>query len=668
MLPRLVVAGLAGDSGKSLVSLGLVRALRARGLCVAAFKKGPDFIDAAWLGAAAGVPGRNLDTYLMTEDALLGSLAGEASGADLAVVEGNRGIFDGLDARGTHSTAALAKLIGAPVVLVVDVTKCTRTVAALVLGVQSFDRELPIAGVVLNRVGTARQERVIRRAIADAVGLPVLGAVPRWEEVDLPGRHLGLVTPSEHANGEGMLAALGERIAPCLDLDALLVAARAALPLPPTGPGRATDDAPRAAVAEAGPPAGERRERPVRIGVLCDRAFSFYYPENLEALERAGAVLVSIDALGDRELPAIDALYAGGGFPEVHAAALSANASLRAALRQRIADGLPVWAECGGLDYLAEKLVVDGVAYEMVGALAITVEMHRKPCGHGYVEAVIDHDNPFLSVGARLRGHEFHYTSISAGAEALDTVMALERGTGIGAHRDGLRLGNVVACYTHLHALGTPEWAPAFVRVARRAAEPVVRHEPRPPTKPAPKRSGPNAPKTRSVGGIVLGGRGGRSLAAEVRLALAEDRADELARLLATEPRTVRYLLAATYQPELGLRRRASCALAEAGRHHPQIVQNVVRRLIWAMNDESGTNAAHAPEVLCAIAETVPELLLPVIPDLLRLAGEEQFHEGLANALRTVTERCPGRVGAEVARAVGLCSRQGGKGGLATSP
>jgi hypothetical protein len=306
----------------------------------------------------------------------------------------------------------------------------------------------------------------------------------------------------------------------------------------------------------------------------------------------------------------------------------------------------------------------------MVGALPIVATMHGKPRGHGYVEAVIDRANPFLAVGTTLRGHEFHYTSIGAGAEALETVMTLERGVGIGARRDAVRVGNVVACYTHLHALGTPEWAPALVRAAREAAERSSRprHDSPPQAKRGHRQDGLARPKSRAVGGILLGARGGRSLAAEVRLALAEDRADELARLIADEPRTVRYLLAATYQPEPGLRRRASRALGEAGRHHPQIVQNVVRRLVWAMNDESGTNALHAPQVLCAIAELVPELLLPVIPDLLRLAGEEQFHEGLAIALRTVTERCPGRVGAEVARAVGVCSRRGGRGGLATSP
>jgi len=449
-LPRAVVAGLSGDAGKSLVTLGLARAFRQRGLRVAPFKKGPDFIDAAWLGAAAGAPGRNLDTYLMSPPAIAGSLQKAARSADLALVEGNRGLFDGFDAKGSHSTAQLAKLIGAPIILVVSAAKVTRTVAAMVLGCRALDPELPLAGVILNRVATSRQEKVIRQAIADDVGVPVLGAIPRLEAEHLPSRHLGLVCAAEHPEREAALEGLACVIAKHVDVEAVRAIAASATSLP------------AAVIPEQRRPSG----RPVRIGVLRDAAFSFYYPENLEALESAGAELVFISPLADADLPAIDGLYAGGGFPEEHAVRLAANASLNAALAGAIAAGLPVWAECGGLMYLSRGLVRDGVQHTMVGALPIVVEHTARPQGHGYVSARVDGENPFLPAGMRLTGHEFHYSRLS-GPPGVDTILAVERGVGVGQGRDGLKVGNVVATYTHLHALGVPEWASSLVQAAR---------------------------------------------------------------------------------------------------------------------------------------------------------------------------------------------------------
>jgi cobyrinic acid a,c-diamide synthase len=449
-----VIAGLAGDVGKSLVTLGTIRALRSRGKVVAPFKKGPDFIDAAWMGAASDRCGRNLDTYMMPEASILGSLGSAAPEADVAVIEGNRGLFDGLDARGSHSTAQLSHLIGAPVVLVINVTKVTRTVAAFVLGCQTMDPDLAIAGVVLNRVGTSRQEAVITEAIELEAGIPVLGAIPRLTEQHLPSRHLGLVTALEHPDRDDVLASLGEVIEEHLDVAALEEIANRAAPLP----------------APADSPHVEDRGEGVRIGVLRDRAFSFYYPENLSALEDAGAELVDISPLADEELPEVDALYAGGGFPEVHAEELAANERLRVLLKEKIDAGLPVWAECGGLMYLARSLEREGRSLPMVGALPIAVEQKKKPQGHGYVSVKVDRENPFLPEGFTFRGHEFHYSRLLPGDGAGETVFALERGVGVGGGRDGLRVGNVVAGYTHLHALGAPEWAPRFVAAAREAA------------------------------------------------------------------------------------------------------------------------------------------------------------------------------------------------------
>jgi len=452
-LPRIVVAGLSGDAGKTLVAVGLARALAREGRRVAPFKNGPDFIDAAWLGAAAGAPGRNLDTYLMPQAALAGALRRAARTADLAVVEGKRGLFDGVDARGSHSTAQLAKLCGAPVLLVVNAAKATRTVSALVLGCRALDPDVAIAGVVLNRVGTRRQEELVRRAVADDAGVPVVGAIPRLEGALLPSRHLGLVCAAEHPEREAAIEALAEAIRRHVDVARVAAIADGAPALP--------DDADPEPARAPGPP--------VRIGVLRDAAFSFYYPDNLEALEAAGAELVFVSPLADRELPPVEALYAGGGFPEEHAEALAANAPFRAALAAALGGGLPAWAECGGLMYLSRALVRDGREHPMVGALPIVVEHTGRPQGHGYMAAAVDNWNPFFPVGTRLTGHEFHHSRVVS-CDGAETALDVERGVGLGGGRDGFVVGNVVATYMHLHAGGVPGWAGSVVRAARRFA------------------------------------------------------------------------------------------------------------------------------------------------------------------------------------------------------
>jgi cobyrinic acid a,c-diamide synthase len=618
-LPRVVVAGLAGDSGKTLVSLGLVRALGSKNLKVAPFKKGPDFIDAAWLGVASGEPGRNLDTFLMPEKAILGSLARAGLWADVAVIEGNRGLFDGMDAGGTHSTAKLGKLIGAPVVLVLDCTKSTRTVAAQVMGCQVMDPDVEIAGVILNRVGTSRQESVIREAVSAACGVPVLGAIPRLLGEFLPSRHLGLVTAMEHPRAQEALERVAEAVRQHVDIKAVLDIARRAADLegevvPPDEPGIA---------------------KHVRIGVLRDAAFSFYYPENIEALERAGAELISISPLEDQDLPDVDALYAGGGFPEVYAARLSANRRFCERLASEIADGLPVWAECGGLMYLSRALSTDEVTYHMVGALPVVVEQTEKPQGHGYMQVRVDADNPFFEKGTELRGHEFHYSRLEAMDPTLETVLSVRRGEGLGGGRDGIRVDRVLAAYTHLHALGSPDWATNFVRAA--AGRKESRASQRLYQEPAI-RSGEMERKGK--------------LRQQVEQLVRERRLSELDILVAGQPRAVRHLLSLSYQPDQETRKFAAQGIALASRHHQGLVQNVVRRLIWAMNDESGTNAQSAPAVLQAIAEEDPELLLPVLGDIIRLAADEGLYQGLAKTLRIIKESCPGKIGRSLGEAL----------------
>ena len=448
--PRVLVAGLRGGDGKTLVALGLAAAFRRRGLRVAPFKKGPDYIDAAWLSLAAGAPCRNLDLFLMGAAAIRSSF-GAASGAGLAVIEGNRGLFDGMDAAGSCSSAELARRLRAPVLLVIDCTKASRTPAAAVLGCRRLDPAVRIAGVILNRVGGGRHEAVAREAVEKYGGVPVVGAIPRLAGPLFPERHLGLVPPQESKGAARAVEAAGKIAERHLDLGAVLRIARAA---------------PRVEVSPAKSSVGTPSR--VRIGVFRDAAFQFYYPENLEALEREGARLVEISPIRQAELPDVDALYLGGGFPETLAPRLAANGRFRRSLRRRIERGLPVYAECGGAVYLGEQLRVGGRRYPMTGALPVAFRMGERPQGHGYAVLETTGKNPFFPVGESWRGHEFHYTRLERlPGKGLSFAFRVRRGFGFDGRRDGLCRFNVLACYTHLHALGAPGWA---ARVVRRAA------------------------------------------------------------------------------------------------------------------------------------------------------------------------------------------------------
>lgn len=456
----MLVAGLRGGSGKTLLTVGLQAAWHQEGSVVAPFKKGPDYIDAAWSASATDRPCRNLDLFFVSEETLRRSFIDGARGADFAVIEGNRGLFDGSDARGSYSSAELAKMLATPVILVVDCTKATRTVAATVLGCQHMDRDVPIGGVVLNRTAGSRHQSVIREAIADATGLPVLGALPRLDRDIFPERHLGLLPPTEHAGRWDVVRESAEVARRYLDLEAIETVARAAPPLEPV----AARERP-APVAEGG---GRKGAGGPRIGVFRDAAFQFYYPENLEALEREGAELVEISPLEDPDLPAVDALYIGGGFPETLAPALADNVSFRLAVREAADAGLPIYAECGGAVFLGDELDFQGRRYPMAGALPVSFDFQARPRGHGYtvVEAVAE--NPFFPVGRTLRGHEFHHTYMRSADADLEFAFRVRRGYGFDGRRDGLCRNQVLASYTHVHALSAEDWAPALVRAAAR--------------------------------------------------------------------------------------------------------------------------------------------------------------------------------------------------------
>lgn len=458
----LVVAGLAGGSGKSVVAVGLTAALARQGFRVAPFKKGPDYIDAGWLGMAAGQPCYNLDPYLMPWAVLRRSFLRHCQASDYAVVEGNRGLFDGVDLEGTCSTAELAVGLQLPVLLVVDCTKSTRTVAALVLGCRNFDPRLRLAGVVLNRIGTSRHESIVRQAVEHYTGIPVLGALPRSREDVFPQRHLGVTPGPEHDDAAGAIERLAAWAEQYLELAAIKERMAGIDRLPVTGTGSDPDIS-----ATAG-------ATPVRIGIIRDSAFQFYYQENLEALQDEGAELVEINAMTDRRLPAIDALYIGGGFPENSARELAANCSFLDSLREQVAAGLPVYAECGGLIYLGHSLAMAGEVHRLADVFPVDFVLERKPQAHGYTRLVLEEDNPFYPVGSVIGGHEFRYSRVVSWPEKTARLAGrMERGVGFAAGRDGLVHKNVLALYTHVHALGTPAWAPALAARARafRAAQ-----------------------------------------------------------------------------------------------------------------------------------------------------------------------------------------------------
>ena len=452
------------SSGKTTVSIGICAALRARGLAVQPFKKGPDYIDPMWLSLAAGRPCRNLDIHLSGMEAIRSTWATHAADADVAVFEGNKGLYDGLAIDGSDSNAALASGLGLPVILVIDCRGMTRGVAPLVLGYQAFDPGTRIAGIILNRVGGKRHEGKLRDVLDRYTSVPVVGAIPETPELAILERHLGLMPSNEATDAADRVASLQRIVERHLDLDRLLALTTS---VPANVASILTLRPPR--------PKPAPRNNPIRVGIARDRAFGFYYPDDLDALISAGAELVPIDTLRDPALPEIDALFIGGGFPETLAATLEANSGMRASIRDAIRAGLPTYAECGGLMYLTQAITWQGRRYEMAGVIPAETTMQAKPVGRGYVEVEATDQHPWWPQGARLRAHEFHYSRLEQ--LPADQVFGwnMRRGTGIDGQHDGLRLHNLFASYTHLRSFpisdsdnaGQTNWAAAFIKFAK---------------------------------------------------------------------------------------------------------------------------------------------------------------------------------------------------------
>ena len=453
--PRITIGALKGGSGKTILSLGLIAAWREKGHRIAPFKKGPDFIDAGWLTFAAARSCYNLDPFMMNNEQIVQSFVTHSSDADLSLIEGNRGLFDGLDVEGRCSTAELAKLLKTPVILIVDVTMATRTVAAVIKGCQAFDPDLNVAGIILNRVAGSRQEALITNAIEKYCDTIVVGSVPKLQDTVFPERHMGLVPYQEREHAEKAISWTRQTVEKHLQLDAIWRIASEAedieIKFRSQTPGttvKAGNDSPQ-------------------IGFIRDKAFWFYYPENLEQLERMGAQLVEINAISQDMLPQLDALYIGGGFPEIQAQALADNHTFRNALREEIEKGLPVYAECGGFMYLGKNLVVDGRNYPMVGAIPVEFVLKKRPQGHGYTVLEVNESNPYYPVGEILKGHEFHYSNpVLTGEANVDFAFKVRRGHGVDGERDGICMKNVLATFTHIHAAGNPGWAKGLLKAS----------------------------------------------------------------------------------------------------------------------------------------------------------------------------------------------------------
>ena len=453
---RVLISAAHKSSGKTTITLGLCAALRRRGLKVQPFKKGPDYIDPMWLRIASQRDCHNLDFYLMGKDEILRTFALRSTGCDVSLIEANKGLYDGLDLDGSNSNAALARLLGAPVVLVIDARGMTRGIAPLILGYQAFDEHIHIAGVILNQLGGSRHEAKLRAVIEHYTDVPVIGAVNHDERLTIAERHLGLTPSNESSQATERTSTIADIIADQVDLDRFLEIATSspALTVP----------------AVTMPPPIPKPD--IRLGIAQDAAFGFYYPGDLEAFRAFGAEIVTINTLADKRLPEIDALFIGGGFPEIHMAALEKNSALRTDIRGAIDAGMPVYAECGGLMYLTRSLTWKGRSCKMVGAIPADTVMYDKPRGRGYtllretgkgLWPLSDRNDHF-----EIRGHEFHYSTLENIGSNIKFGYDVLRGSGVDGNHDGVVYKNVFACYTHMRDLESNHWAARFVNFIRK--------------------------------------------------------------------------------------------------------------------------------------------------------------------------------------------------------
>jgi cobyrinic acid a,c-diamide synthase len=453
-MPRLVVGGTASGIGKTSVMVGLTRALRERGLKVAVFKCGPDYLDPTYHARASGSTCHNLDGWMMGREAVVGTFARTCEGADIALIEGVMGLFDGASPNTEEgSTAEIAKWLDAPVMLVVDVSGMARTVAAIVRGISAFDPELRLAGIFCNRVGSRGHLDILRRALGDPL---VLGGLPNEPAFIFPERHLGLRTADEQAVPDSILSELGRVTGEWCDLDAILTVARAA----PFVSCRLSRKSSAASSSQC------------RIGVAFDQAFHFYYEYNLHLLRSLGAELVYFSPISDAGLPDVNGLYIGGGYPEIHAEALSANRSMREQISAFAADGGTIYAECGGLMYLCDSIkTLDGQHLPMAGVIPAHAVMHERLQALGYVEVDTQAVSALGPAGLRFRGHQFRYSELQPLKDRIDCAYRVVRRRDGQVVSEGYTVKNTLASYVHAHWASNPTIAERLVEACVRQTQ-----------------------------------------------------------------------------------------------------------------------------------------------------------------------------------------------------
>ena len=444
-MPHLLISAAHKSSGKTTLSIGLCAALKNRGLIVQPFKKGPDYIDPLWLSEASGNACYNLDFYTMSREEIIKLMVCRSRESDISIIEANKGLYDGLDLDGSNSNAALAKLVNAPVVLVLSTKGMTRGIAPLILGYQQFDKDIHIAGVILNQVGGSRHEAKLRAIIEHYTNVKILGAVQFNPELNIDERHLGLIPSNEIQVVQHKIQTIATIVSNSVDLDQLLSVANFTAPTV-SSCSKKTHTKPH-----------------LRLGILRDQAFGFYYPEDLENFQNLGAELVFINALQDQTLPNIDGLFIGGGFPEMYADQLSSNFSLKKAILNVIENNLPVYAECGGLMYLANALILKEKNYPMVGALDLDTQMFERPQGRGYVH-LQETGKGLWNLGETFAAHEFHYSKAINISPNLQFAYKVLRGMGVDGEHDGIVYKNTLASYTHLRTVDQNRWTDRFIQ------------------------------------------------------------------------------------------------------------------------------------------------------------------------------------------------------------
>ncbi len=445
-MKRIVIAGTTSGVGKTTITTGLIGALCKRGLKVQPFKAGPDYIDPTYHTQVSGEQSRNLDTWLLSGNTIIELFNRASTGKDIAVIEGVMGLYDGHSPIGDEgSTAELAKLLNAPVLLILDSRKGARSLAAMVTGYQTFDRAINLSGVILNGIGSEGHLNICREAIEHFTGIKVVGYLPRREELSLPERHLGLIPTVESAVNSDFFEKLAAQCETTFDIDSIIHIAGQTTPL---------------TSSQSVFPAVPVMPR-TRIAVAKDKAFSFYYQDSLDILEAWGAELVPFSPINDKALPAnISGLYIGGGFPELYAAELAANQSLKREIRAIALTGMPVYAECGGLMYLGENIRdFEGENHRMVGAIPVhsSIDNHRLSLGYRTVKSLFN--GPLLDKGEIVRGHEFHWSVLNSGASDLNAYSVIDQGNRI----EGFYRNNLVASYIHLHMGSLPSMAEHFI-------------------------------------------------------------------------------------------------------------------------------------------------------------------------------------------------------------